>query len=155
MRIWEAKMDGAELKPFVGIRQKVERLERIIEQVPQVECPVVHHFADGMYAREMTIPAGVVLTGAIHRTEHLSTISKGRILVTTDEGEKEICAPHTFVSKPGAKRAGLAIEETVWTTYHATRETDLEKLVEELTESTAQELLGGPKNRQMLLEKTP
>jgi len=130
-------------------RQKVERLEREIERAPQVECPVRHYFVPGMYAREMTIPAGVVLTGAVHKTEHLSTISAGRIAVQTDDGVIEIAAPYTFVSKPGAKRAGYAIETTVWTTYHATDTTDLDALVEELTESKASELLGGPDNKQL------
>ena len=142
-----------------SVREKVERLERTIEAMPQVACPVRHYFVPGMYAREMTIPAGVVLTGAVHKTEHLSTISAGRIMVQTDDGALEIKAPCTFVSKPGAKRAGYALETTVWTTYHATETTDLDALVEELTESTAAELLGGPMNKQLLasgkLEEPP
>ena len=131
-------------------REKVEALERALQHLPQVDCPVRHFFVPGMYAREMTIPAGTVLTGAVHKTEHLSTISAGRILVQTDDGVKDIRAPFTFVSKPGAKRAGVAMETTVWTTYHATSTTDLDALVEELTESRADELLGGPDNRQLL-----
>jgi hypothetical protein len=134
-------------------REKVERLEKVLEQYPQAELPVKHYFVPGMYAREMTIPAGVILTGAVHKTEHLSTISAGRIMVETEEGMKEISAPYTFVSKPGAKRAGYALETTVWTTYHATETTDLDTLVEELTEMTAAELVGGPKNRQMLNQR--
>ena len=130
--------------------EKVERLERAIEAMPQVDCPVRHYFVPGMYAREMTIPAGVTLTGAVHKTEHLSTISAGRIAVQTDDGVIEIAAPFTFVSKPGAKRAGHAIETTVWTTYHATDTTDVDALVEELTESTAAQLLGGSENKQLL-----
>ena len=131
-------------------RALVDRLERELQKAPQVDCPVKHYFAPGMYAREMTIPAGVVLTGAVHRTEHLSTISAGRIAVQTDHGVLEIAAPYTFVSKPGAKRAGYAMEDTVWTTYHATNTTDLDALVSELTESTAAELLGGAENKQLL-----
>lgn len=135
-------------------REMVFNLEDEIKQLPQVDCPVTHHFAPGVYAREMLIPKGVTLTGAIHKTEHLSIVSKGRILVTTDEGVKEISAPYTFISKPGAKRAGYAIEETVWTTIHATDETDLDKLCELLTESKADELLGQPNNKQVLYHKT-
>lgn len=134
-------------------RQKVQALEDEIAKLPQVDCPVRHYFVPGMYAREMTIPAGVTLTGAVHKTEHLSTISAGRILVESGEGVVEICAPYTFVSSPGAKRAGLALETTVWTTFHATDTTDLDELAEELTESTTAELLGGPRNKQVLLNK--
>lgn len=135
------------------MRARVEALESQIEKLPQAECPVRHLFAPGIYAREMTIPAGVVLTGAVHRTEHLNIVSKGRITVSTDDGMKEVCAPFTFVSKPGTKRVGYAHEETVWTTIHATTTTDLDALVEELTESTAQQLLGGSENAQLLHER--
>lgn len=142
-------MTELELSP----RQKVEALEDEIAKLPQVDCPVRHYFAPGLYAREMTIPAGVTLTGAVHRTEHLSTVSKGRLLVEDGSGVVEISAPFTFVSKRGAKRAGFAIEETVWTTYHPTDTTDLDALCEELTESTSAELLGGPRNKQILIQK--
>jgi hypothetical protein len=134
-------------------REKVERLERVLEQYPQAELSVRHYFVPGMYARELTIPADVHLTGAVHKTEHLSTISAGRIWVETDDGPIEISAPYTFVSKPGAKRAGYTLEPTVWTTYHATDTTDVDALVEELTEMTAAELVGGSKNRQMLNQR--
>lgn len=133
-------------------RAHVEALEREIQKLPQADCPVRHYFAPGMAAREMTIPAGVVLTGAVHRHEHLCTISKGRIAVSTDEGMKVLSAPCTFVSKAGAKRVGYAIEETVWTTYHATDETDVDRLIEEITESTSAELIGGDRNVQMLAQ---
>jgi hypothetical protein len=106
-----------------------------------------------VYAREMTIPAGVIATGAVHKTEHLSIISIGHCVLTTDDGTKEIHGPCTFVSKPGAKRAIVAITETVMTTIHPTEETDLDKLCELLTESTSAQLLGGPQNRQMLANK--
>ena len=132
----------------------VNRLERESMKYAQVECPLWHHFAPGLYARQMFIPKGVVLTGAVHRTEHLCVVS-GAIHVTTDEGV--VCiegAQHIFVSKPGSRRAGFTLEDTWWTTVHATTETDLERLVAELTESTAQELLGGAKNAQLTHNKT-
>lgn len=130
--------------------EKVCALEREVQKLPQVNCPVRHFFAPGMYAREMTIPAGVVLTGAVHRHEHLCTISKGRIVVSTDEGMREVVAPATFVSIAGAKRVGFALEETVWTTYHLNpaNERDLDKLMAEITESTNAELIGGADNVQ-------
>jgi hypothetical protein len=130
-------------------REKVMRLERALTALPQVECPVWHHFAPGLYARKMLIRKGTVLTGAVHKTEHLCIIS-GDIEVSTDDGMKRITDAHAIIaSKPGAKRAGYAHEDTYWTTVHATDETDLDKLVEELTESTAQELLGGAENKQL------
>ena len=134
----------------LDMRNKVNQLEQMVEQLPQIECPVRNLFAPNIYAREMTIPAGVVLTGAVHKTCHLSILSKGQVRVVSDEGVIELAAPATLISQPGAKRAIFAISEAVWTTIHATTETDVDKLVVELTESTADELLGGAKNKQLL-----
>ena len=134
-------------------RERVMRLENEIAKHPQVECPVWNHFAPGLYARKMLIRKGTVLTGAVHKTEHLCIIS-GDIEVTTEDGVKRITDAHAIItSKPGAKRAGYAHEDTYWTTVHATDETDLDKLVEELTESTNQELLGGSQNKQLIANR--
>jgi hypothetical protein len=135
------------------MRAKVLELESVVEKLPQVDCPVWHHFAPGLYARCMLIPKDTVLTGAVHRTEHLCIVS-GDISVTTDDGVKRITHPHFILaSKPGAKRAGYTHDDTYWTTVHATTETDLDKLAEELTESTNSELLGGPNNRQAIANR--
>lgn len=111
-------------------RDTVMRLqEHLLEHANQTEeCPVRHFFSNGVYARELTIPKGFVLVGKIHRYPHLNIISKGRIRVSTEAGVQEIEAPYTFVGTPGVKRAGYALEDTVWTTIHATEETDLEKI---------------------------
>lgn len=136
----------------LDMRARVERLEAIGRHLPQVECPVRHHFAPGVYMREMTVPAGVIATGAVHKTEHL-TIVAGHCLLTTDDGPREFVGYESFLSKPGAKRAIQAIETTIVTTVHPTTETDLDKLCELLTESKSAELLGGPENKQMLANK--
>ena len=134
------------------MRERVETLERILERHPQAICETLHHFAPGVYARAMRIPAGVIATGAVHKTEHLSIVC-GHCMLTTDDGPKELIGHNTFVSKPGAKRALYAISDVVMTTIHPTQETDLDKLCELLTESKSDELLGGSKNRQMLANK--
>lgn len=132
------------------MRSKVYALEDEIANLPSVDCPLWNHFAPGLYARKILIRKGTVLTGAVHKTEHLCIIS-GDITVTTDDGMKRITDPHAIISSmPGTKRAGYAHEDTYWTTVHATEETDLDKLVEELTESKASELLGGLDNKQAI-----
>lgn len=147
---------GFNLSPLASeppsMRERVERLEDVLAQLPQVDCPTRNHFAPGIYAREMLVPAGVTATGAVHKTEHM-TILVGHCVLTTEEGPKEFKGHHTIVSKPGIKRAIYAIADTYVTTIHATNETDEEKLVELLTESTKTELLGGPKNAQLLAQK--
>lgn len=133
-------------------RDHVQRLEDALVQLPQVDCPVRHHFGPGVYMREMTIPKGVTAVGAVHRTEHLSIVC-GHCLVTTDEGVKELQGYATVHSRAGAKRAAYALEDTIFTTIHPTTETDLEKLCEMLTETTADQLIGGKNNRQLLANR--
>lgn len=92
-------------------------------------CPVTHHHAPGMYAREMFIPAGTVLVGKMHKHAHLCTLVKGRIAVAGEGGEvREMAAPMTFLSEPLVKRAGVALEDTIWITYHLAETTDLDAL---------------------------
>lgn len=102
-------------------------------------CPVTHHFAPGLYAREILLPAGTIIVGKIHRHAHVNTISMGRVVVATEFGTTEMAAPCTFVSKPGTKRAVVALEDTIWTTYHPTDETDLERIEEHVIAPTFEE----------------
>lgn len=129
--------------------QNVDELEGVMvrECVP-VEIEPVHRFAQGIYAREITIPAGTLLTGKIHRTQHLNVISAGDISVWT-EGEpvRRIKAPYTFVAEPGTRRVGYAHADTVWTTIHATTETDLERLEATLIEPHVNPQLPTPPER--------
>lgn len=131
-----------------AMRAKIILLQESMTDMPQVDCPVRHTFAPGLYAREMTIPKGVTAVGAIHKTKHITTISKGRILLMTDDGIVEISAPYTGVSEAGIKRAAYALEDTVMTCYHPTNETDLDKLAVELTDCTTAQLCGGAENKQ-------
>lgn len=117
---------------FERYRAEILAIEARISQVDQIECPIRHYFSKGCYVREMTIPAGAMLTGMIHLTEHINIISKGDISVLTEEGPVRIQAPFTFVSKPGTKRVGVAHSETVWSCIHVTDETDLAKIQAEV-----------------------
>ena len=109
------------------------------EQPNQIVIETKHYFAQGLYAREIIIPKGTLLTGKIHLFEHLNIISKGDISVLTENGIKRIKAPATIISRPGIKRVGYAHEDTVWTTIHSCSETDSEKAEKLLVVDTFEE----------------
>lgn len=113
-------------------REKIMLLEHELLQHEQVDLNTTHTFCDGLYARQIVIPAGTVLTGKIHLREHLNFIMKGEIAVFTEHGEQRIKAPAMVVSMPGTKRAGYAVEDTIWCTVHATACTDVQAAEEEL-----------------------
>lgn len=133
-----------------ALREKVWALQRSMLGLPQPECPVVHRFAPGLYAREISIAKGVTVVGAVHRTDNLVVLSKGRILAVTASGAEVFTAPHTFMCNAGQKNAVHALEDAVWTNFFPTTETDLDRLVEQLTFSKASELLGGDENAQRI-----
>jgi hypothetical protein len=115
--------------------QLFDQMESVMAEMEQVECKVVNRFTDGMYIRECHIPAGTILTSMTHKTEHPFVISKGSIMVTSDnEGSIVYEAPYTGITKPHTRRALHAITDVIWTTFHATKETDLDKICEELLE---------------------
>ena len=132
------------------MREQVQQIEDMMQGMPPAFLPIKHYFANGMYAREMFMPAGTILTGAVHKTTHFCILSQGHVHVISEDGIMDLVAPVTIVSQPGPKRAIHALEDTVWTNIHATNETDLDKLVEELTESTVDQLQGGDNNKQEL-----
>ena len=121
----------------------------------QIDCPVRHYFAPGLYAREITIPAGIVLIGAVHRMQNIAVLSAGRLRLVVDGGSIEITAPHTVVIAAGAKNAAVALETAVWTNFlpNPDNETDADKLAERYTESKASDLIGGATNQQLAANK--
>jgi len=121
-----------ELTGCASLRDKIVRLEEVIREMPQVEVPTEHTFGPGFYARTITLAPGTTLTGKVHATEHIFIVSKGEILLVTEDGEQHVKAPFQAVCRPGIKRAGHAITETVCTNVHITSETDLVRLEAEL-----------------------
>ena len=124
---WQIACKDAE-----SIRESIWKLEEFLLTLPQVELPITHNFAGGIYAREMRAPAGACITGKIHKFEHINILSKGSITVVTEHGLQYMQAPCTIISKPGTKRAGYAHEEVVWTSIHATKATTVEEAEAEL-----------------------
>jgi len=141
------------LAPARTMRRRVERLEGSMAGLPQVDCPVFHFTAPGQIARRMEIPAGTVVTGAVHKLEHLIVIAKGRLRIVTEDGTRDAAAGDVFTCKPGMKNAVTALEDSVWVNVFAVDETDPDKLVELVTESKAEDLLGRPKNKQLAAQR--
>lgn len=107
---------------------KIQNFQQTLGQLEQLDIPVVHHFAPGVYLREMHAPAGATIIGKTHRYDHACILSKGRVTVVSEHGTETLEAPYTFTAKAGAKRAFYVHEDIVWTTVHPTQTTDLEAI---------------------------
>lgn len=117
------------------VDSRVVALEEALKALPGADTSdgnVEHIFAEGLYARKLTIPAGSLIVGKIHLNGQLNFLMQGTICVTTEAGPKTLTAPQIIASPPGTKRAGYAVTETVWVTVSATEETNLAKIEEQI-----------------------
>lgn len=127
------------LQPIREVHQDcpVENLERAMLQLPQVECPVEHHFGPGVYMRQVTIPAGTLAAGHSHKHDHLNILLAGAIALLDDNGQVQVLrAPVIFQGKPGRKVA-YVIDTVTWLNLFATQETDVDVLDTILVDKSA------------------
>ena len=126
-------------------RNSIQALQEVLLDLPKedqfdLDDLTDHFFAPGIYARMLFIPAGGVIVGKIHKHETMNIICKGKIAITTEDGQMVIEGPCIVNSSPGIKKAGYAIEDTWWINVHATDETDLDKIEEEFIAKDYDEL---------------
>jgi hypothetical protein len=118
----------------------LDQVEAYMLTLPQVECPIRHHFAPGVYAREMTAFAGSFIVGKIHKQTHLIFFLQGSGYIATDSGPEYFTAPYTTVTPAGTKRAIYAKTDIIWTAIHPTDKTDLAEIEAEVIATSYDEL---------------
>jgi hypothetical protein len=121
----------------MDMRRAVKRLQAEMSKLPQAALGTEHFFADGMYCRFLPRPGGTLIVGKVHRKEHFYVVCSGTVRVTTDEGVKDITGPQVLVSRPGTKRAVLALTDAACLTVHRTDSLDLDEIESELIEPDA------------------
>lgn len=140
------EIDKVEQALNMAVNGDIERMESEMLKHEQVNMPVNHLFVNGMYVRHILIPAGVILTGRVHKQGYVDIMLKGRIVVATPDGINEMSGYNILEGKPGRKRAGFAIEDTHWVTVHRTDETDPDGIEDKLTVMTVKEYLALPES---------
>lgn len=106
--------------------------QQLSESPDQIDVPVQHHFAPGVYMRQMDAAAGTLVVSKMHRTEHMNILLKGSLTVATEDGIQLMTAPCVLKSMPGTKRIGYFHEDSSWITIHPTFDTDLEKIEQQV-----------------------
>jgi len=134
---WEI---GQEIRKRKEFREKISELEEavvsadngITGEVLHDTNPVKHTFAGGCYVREIYNPADELIITKIHTKEHPFFLMKGEMSILTEEGIQHIKAPYQGVTKPGTKRAIYTHEECIFITVHATDNTTIEDVEDEV-----------------------
>ena len=113
-------------------RNKLQEVQQDCLKMEQVEMPLLHDFSPGLYIRRIFMPKGTFVIGRTHKTEHFNIVISGAANVMMDGEISFIQAPAMFKSGPGVRKVLYILEDMIWATTHATEETDLEKLEEDL-----------------------
>ena len=142
----------------IPMRAAIDRLQNALIKLPQFEPKTDHYFAAGMYLRTVWSPAGTVIVGKVHLTEHFYAVLSGRVQVTTDDGVIELDAnkdgPQIMCCPIGTKRAVAVLEDAWRMNVHRNPDNlmDIDELEKQLVESDEQcQFLPGNKLKTELL----
>jgi quercetin dioxygenase-like cupin family protein len=94
------------------------------ESAKEFGIDVAHHFAHGMYAKEVRMPANTSLISHKHNFDHLSVLASGSVLLECDGVARTINGPQCITIAAHKKHAVTAITDAVWYCVHPTNETD-------------------------------
>jgi hypothetical protein len=111
----------------------VAALEQCILQCEQHPITTHHLLHAGMYARTITIPAGVVLTGALIKRATVLIVN-GDTTVATGEDSIRITGYCVLPASAGRKQAFVAHADTQLTMLFPTQATDVRAAEEEFTD---------------------
>lgn len=99
---------GAEVYDPDVVDAAVYKAQAALLSIPaecRVDCAANtrHHFADGIYCRELFMPSGSILTGKLHRKMDILIIAQGRCQFITRNGVRILQAPAVTIVEPGTK----------------------------------------------------
>jgi len=113
----------------------IEELKQLGQNVPQVVMPTLHFLVDGMYVRQIRIPAHTAFVGRKHKKFHYFMCLAGGAWVTAEGSEPaNIKAGMVLLCRPGEQRIGVTYDETIFVTVHRTDETQLGSIEDDCVE---------------------
>ena len=118
----------------VPSREEIQRLQTELMAGQQVELTTEHYFNGGMYCRKVFRPAGTIIVGKIHKSDHFFMCTSGEIIAWSEKGMVTLKAGDVIESKAGTKRVTLAVVDSIGITVHKTDKTDLDEIEAELIE---------------------
>lgn len=117
-------------------RNNVMAIEKKMREHPSIllgdSFPLRHSFADGMYVRELSVPANVLFVTKIHKKTHPMFLLKGTVAIYVDGEVKKVIAPYSFITPSGTKRVVYTYTDIIWTTVHKTNKRNLKKIEDEI-----------------------
>jgi len=118
----------------VVTQDSIYQLQEIMKDFPKADVVTRHHFSDGMYAREMVMPAGSIVVGALHKSKHLFSVVSGECEVSSVHEREKIVAPYLGETVPGTKRVIYSETGCTWIGFFPTKLTDIDEIEAALVE---------------------
>jgi len=103
-----------------NIARKIDDLENWATERPQLEIETVERFIGSMYAREIFIPKGALITSRVYKRGYVDIMLSGDITISDTNGSYRLKGVNILEGPSGRKRAGIAHEDTRWITVHDT-----------------------------------
>lgn len=111
----------------------VREAEEKAKKLPQIDLPTSHTLHAGMYARTITIPAGVAITGALIKIPTILVVD-GHCEVFTGAETVELRGHHVLQASAHRKQVFLAHADTHLTMVFPTSATTVEQAENEFTD---------------------
>lgn len=112
-------------------RQQINFFEKEMVKAPnfqEIKLFVKYYSCCGIFTGELFIPKGCIFTGKIHKFDNLNVLTKGDISVSIDNKIERIVGPKVITAPAGVRRIFRAHEDSIWMTFHATKETDVREV---------------------------
>ena len=78
-----------QLPQHLNWNEKLAYLTHQFLTMEQTGCPLTHRFEQGLYIREIRIPAETLIIGRIHRHGHVCQLLEGDLVLIHREGARE------------------------------------------------------------------
>lgn len=114
---------------------RVRAYELMAGELTQIPLETTHVIHAGMYARTVTIPAGVTITGA-HVKRSTTLILQGEVLAYIGDETLHLTGYNVIAASPGRKQAFFAKSDVNLTMLFATQATTVEQAEAEFTDET-------------------
>ncbi len=103
-------------------RHAVALAHAMREVCEESSMPVNHEFTDGIYTRTIYMPAGCVVVGHLHKTQHRNVILSGAAVVVMNGERVAVQAGDVITSDAGVRKVLFIEEDCRWMTIHANPE---------------------------------
>jgi hypothetical protein len=82
------------------------------------ELPLKHSFEDGLYLREIFIPADTIFIGRVHILGHLVELLQGKVVHITEHGRRIVSAPYSMFTRANYQTVCYTITDVIARSVH-------------------------------------